>query len=57
MIAPGPLIPAHAGITANCSACHTQAGWKPATFDHARFFPLTGPHKASCATCHVGGDG
>jgi hypothetical protein len=50
----------HAQAGRNCAACHTQDGWKPATFDHARFFALTGPHKAqgqtTCATCHVGGD-
>lgn len=44
----------HADKTANCSTCHSQEGWKPATFDHDRFFPLTGPHEATCATCHTG---
>lgn len=52
-----PQTALHVQAGRNCAACHTQAGWKPATFDHARFFALTGPHKASCATCHVGGDG
>ncbi len=43
----------HADGTANCATCHNQDGWKPATFDHARFFPLIGPHKATCTTCHA----
>lgn len=46
----------HADKAANCSTCHNQNGWKPATFDHDRFFPLTGPHKATCTTCHSKGD-
>jgi hypothetical protein len=46
----------HADKTANCSTCHSQDRWKPATFDHTRLFPLTGPHKATCATCHVTDD-
>jgi len=46
----------HADETANCATCHSQDGWKPATFDHARFFPLVGPHKATCATCHANGN-
>ena len=28
--------------------------WKPATFDHDRFFPLDKDHIATCLTCHVG---
>lgn len=51
-----PQTPLHAQAASNCAACHTQAGWKPATFDHSKFFALTGPHNASCATCHTGGD-
>lgn len=51
-----PQTPLHAQAGSNCAACHTQAGWKPATFEHAKYFALTGPHNASCATCHTGGD-
>ena len=50
-----PSTPFHAGAGSNCATCHSQVAWKPATFDHARFFPLTGPHKAACITCHLGG--
>lgn len=46
----------HRGVQGNCSSCHTPRAWTPATFDHQRFFPLTGPHNARCATCHTGGD-
>lgn len=46
----------HAQAGSNCAACHSQVSWKPATFDHARFFALTGPHNALCSTCHTGGD-
>jgi hypothetical protein len=43
----------HAGITAQCSACHTQATFAAATLDHSRFFALSGPHDAACTTCHT----
>lgn len=38
MIAPGPLIPAHAALERNCFACHS---------------PLRGASSARCMTCHV----
>ena len=39
----------------DCSACHSTAGWTPATFDHNRAaFKLTDAHaKVPCAQCHV----
>ena len=51
-----PATPFHAQAGSNCAACHSQAAWKPATFDHTRFFALTEPHKAACTTCHIGGN-
>jgi hypothetical protein len=48
---------AHRGqLGSDCAACHQTAGWKPATFDHARSaFPLTGKHVgARCEGCHAG---
>jgi hypothetical protein len=38
----------------SCNNCHTTAGWKGATFNHADTgFPLTGAHaSATCAGCH-----
>lgn len=43
----------HAEMKGQCGSCHTQQSWKPATFDHAKFFALTGPHNVPCASCHI----
>jgi hypothetical protein len=51
-----PVTALHRQVGESCAQCHTTAGWKPATFDHGRFFALSGPHNASCTTCHVGGN-
>jgi len=50
--------PPHAGFSTDCTSCHTNTAWHPATFDHntKTSFPLTGGHQAiasQCATCHV----
>ncbi len=42
-----------AGFPTTCRDCHSQTRWGGASFDHAPFFPLSGPHRASCATCHT----
>jgi hypothetical protein len=41
----------------NCGACHTPAGWLPATMDHnLTSFPLVGKHaSAACTACHTNG--
>jgi hypothetical protein len=44
----------HRGQIAPCATCHQSTSWKPATFDHAKFFPLEGDHNVACTTCHVG---
>jgi hypothetical protein len=41
---------------ASCSTCHSTAGWKPSSFDHSKYFPLTGDHNVGCVSCHVGGN-
>ena len=46
----------HRQITGNCKQCHTQEAWKPATFDHDKFFLLDGDHNKSCVTCHTNND-
>jgi hypothetical protein len=46
----------HRSVPATCGRCHKPDDWKPATFDHAKYFVLDGAHDAACATCHVGGD-
>lgn len=44
----------HRQNRANCSTCHSDRAWKPASFDHGRYFALDGDHAAACTTCHVG---
>ncbi len=41
-------------LGADCTACHSSAGWKPAKFDHnSADFKLTGKHiQTACADCH-----
>jgi len=46
----------HRQITGNCSQCHTQQKWVPATFDHDKYFVLDRDHNVKCATCHVRND-
>lgn len=44
----------HRQMSGNCAQCHQPQAWKPATFDHDKFFPLDKDHNATCVTCHVG---
>lgn len=53
-VRPGDAL--HRRIDGNCATCHTQEGWKPATFDHDRYFVFDEAHTASCSTCHVNDD-
>lgn len=46
----------HQQITGNCSQCHSQEKWTPATFDHDKFFALDRDHDTRCITCHLGND-
>lgn len=46
----------HKKSIGNCSACHTQMAWKPATFDHDKSFVLDRDHNVECQTCHVKND-
>jgi len=43
----------HKRLTGECSQCHRDDQWKPATFDHAKFFMLDRDHNVECITCHV----
>lgn len=43
----------HRQITGNCAQCHKVEAWKPATFEHERFFVLDKDHDTRCETCHV----
>jgi len=51
-----PKTAVHSAPTAQCTQCHSQNGWKPATFDHTRFFVLDKDHNAACTTCHTTSD-
>jgi hypothetical protein len=43
-----------AGFPTGCQACHGTNDWRPANFDHSRFFPLEDDHRGiACATCHT----
>lgn len=46
----------HRQVSRNCAQCHSRDAWTPASFDHDRFFLLTGDHQATCNTCHESGD-
>ncbi len=46
----------HKGLKLPCAQCHQARAWKPATFAHARYFPLTGDHNVTCVLCHPGQD-
>lgn len=51
-----PKLPDHlqANFSTDCTRCHATTGWKPASFDHGKRFPLTGGHAGvSCANCHA----
>jgi hypothetical protein len=46
----------HANLTRSCGQCHTDQRWKPATFDHGKYFELDRDHDVKCAVCHVNDD-
>lgn len=46
----------HQKIAGNCSQCHTDQKWVPATFAHEKHFVLDRDHDVKCATCHVRND-
>ena len=42
-----------AGMPTTCETCHTTTGWSPATFDHSKYWLLTGKHATTtCSACH-----
>ncbi|MFQ5507027.1 MAG: hypothetical protein ACE5F1_19830, partial [Planctomycetota bacterium] len=45
------------GFSTDCESCHQPTIWRGATtFNHSRFFALTGKHRtARCDGCHSGG--
>jgi hypothetical protein len=46
----------HRQIQTGCAQCHAPSAWKPATFEHGKFFVLDKDHNASCVTCHTTAD-
>jgi hypothetical protein len=46
----------HQGIAGQCRDCHTPDRWKPAKFDHSKFFELDSGHNVACTTCHADRD-
>lgn len=46
----------HLGVKENCSACHGQGAFKPAAFEHGKWFQFDKNHKAKCITCHQAED-
>jgi hypothetical protein len=51
-----PKTAIHSGQPTECTQCHSQDRWKPASFDHTRFFLLDRDHNAACTTCHTTSD-
>ena len=46
----------HQKIDGNCTSCHQQSRWVPASFDHDRQFVLDRDHNTRCVTCHLRND-
>jgi hypothetical protein len=51
-----PVDSLHRQISGNCSQCHQQDKWTPATFDHDKHFELDRDHNTRCVTCHIRND-
>jgi hypothetical protein len=43
----------HRQVGGECSQCHSAERWKPASFDHQKYFELDRDHNARCVVCHV----
>ncbi|MBF0277099.1 MAG: cytochrome c3 family protein [SAR324 cluster bacterium] len=43
----------HQGSKDNCSQCHFQTKWIPASFDHTQYFRFDSDHKDNCESCHL----
>ncbi len=46
----------HKQVSGNCAQCHSTEKWKPATFDHDKYFVLDRDHTTQCVTCHPRND-
>ncbi|MDB4433201.1 class III cytochrome C family protein [bacterium] len=43
----------HRAVESECASCHLSAAWKPATFEHERYFRFDPHHPEDCGTCHT----
>jgi hypothetical protein len=48
-----PDLASHRDLGTACATCHRTTGWKPASFDHDKYFVLDRHHNTSCVTCHT----
>ncbi|OOZ43122.1 cytochrome c3 family protein [Solemya velum gill symbiont] len=51
-----PLDNMHQKSKGNCSECHSQDAWTPATLDHDEYFRFDRDHDTECETCHRDND-
>jgi hypothetical protein len=42
----------HRQISQQCSACHKTSGWRPAFFEHTKYFRFDSNHRPRCDSCH-----
>lgn len=43
----------HNQLNSSCLQCHTVQKWKPATFEHGKYFSLDKDHNVKCSICHT----
>jgi hypothetical protein len=48
-----PTSGSHPQVGGQCQQCHSTEHWKPASFEHAKFFELDRNHAVACVTCHT----
>ncbi|NGZ27846.1 MAG: class III cytochrome C family protein, partial [Magnetococcales bacterium] len=51
-----PDDPFHRQASQQCTQCHGMDKWKPATFNHEKYFSFDRDHNVKCAVCHPGED-
>ncbi|MDP6342043.1 MAG: cytochrome c3 family protein [Alphaproteobacteria bacterium] len=44
----------HKNVAVRCQSCHVPDKWRPATFDHRRYFRFDRDHPDDCGSCHLG---
>jgi hypothetical protein len=43
----------HRAVEPGCASCHVLTAWRPATFEHDRYFRFDRHHPEDCGTCHA----